>query len=393
MRFISPTHQPCLLALCRHAVPWVLCARGVVSVECPADDLERLRALGNERVVLTPNHPTRLDPLVLFHLSGLVGQRFHFAANRESFDYAWGLWGWLIGRLGAYSIVRGGADLPALKLTRRLLARPAARLVLFPEGEVYSRFEEPLPFHPGVAQVAFWAQEDLVARGHSEAVYLLPVALRYRLTDGTRVALGNAVDRLWWSACGDPGPFLEDEWVRLSLLADRLASRLETDWGGPRSDESNLNERIGRLAGTVLSHAAALLGVPLPDGAPHDQIRFVINTAQRDMHHRTAARDRRELLSRLQRLINWVALSEGLSLAQPTLERLMDVTQRLEIEVLGRVRTVAKRRCLMRIGEPLNVTSLLDAYHQSKRAAVQMLTDKLQAAVQGCLDTMGETGL
>src|SRR5688572_29154520 len=69
--------------------PILRASRGVQRVEIARADLKRLRALRNERVVLTPNHPTNTDPALMFELSRRAGMPFHYLCCREAFD-KWG---------------------------------------------------------------------------------------------------------------------------------------------------------------------------------------------------------------------------------------------------------------------------------------------------------------
>ena len=41
--------------------------------------------------------------------------------------------------LGGYSIVRGTPDRESFRMTRQILSQPGAKLVVFPEGEVYTQ--------------------------------------------------------------------------------------------------------------------------------------------------------------------------------------------------------------------------------------------------------------
>src|SRR4051812_45031048 len=90
-----------------HILQLALRHRRVLRVEIVAADIARLRALENERLVLTPNHPTNTDPALLLELSRRAKMPFYYLSCREAFDGWRGYWGKLIQRLGAYSVVRG----------------------------------------------------------------------------------------------------------------------------------------------------------------------------------------------------------------------------------------------------------------------------------------------
>ena len=110
-RFHAPRHVASCMAFARWLAPrysrWVL---GVTKVTISPEDAARLKQLRRARVVLPPNHPTQ-DPAVLFHLSTLLGMQFYLLAAREVFETTFQ--GWLVSRVGAYSVDRGTPDRPA----------------------------------------------------------------------------------------------------------------------------------------------------------------------------------------------------------------------------------------------------------------------------------------
>ena len=69
--------------------------------------------------------------------------------------------GWLLQRSGGIAIHRGRLDRPALAQARGALAQGRYPLVVAPEGATNNLSGEMAPLEPGVAQLAFWAAEDL----------------------------------------------------------------------------------------------------------------------------------------------------------------------------------------------------------------------------------------
>ena len=407
MAFISPKQNGIVISLTRWIVPWVLRRRHVVKVECPEADLDRLRSLRDERVMLIPNHPTATEPIVMYYLTRLVKQRFHFVCAREVFDMAHGLWGWVIRRLGAYSIVRGTSDRRSFKMTRQILAQPGAKLVMFPEGEVYSQNDSLLPFHGGVVQLGFWGLEDLLKAETQEPLYILPIAMKYKYVEDMRPAIVAALDRLE-AALDLPGG-ADEPYGRIRRIGETVIGKLEADYGvcadgtpaEPEDEQDGLQTRMLALKQAIVQRVAEGLRIPAPSGPVPSQMRYLINAlhevtddeqplecsydARLWADHRSRAEP---LLRDLDRLSNWVAVFDGYVAAHPTPERMGDLIQRLEIEVLGEIRCVGKQHCLVRMGEPVNIADHYDRYKADRRETVEWLTEEFELAVQSMLDEM-----
>ena len=377
----------------------------VEAVEIAPEDVRRLQSLAGERLLLAPNHPTNDDPALLFALAQAAGQPFHYLACRETFDNLYGLWGPIIQRLGTYSVVRGTADRESFRMTRQLLAAPGGRVVIFPEGEMHSQNDTLLPFHAGVVQLAFWALED-VRKGEDPAgdVSLLPVALRYEFTRDMARPIRESLNRLEQAVCPPADP-TADAYARLRRIGVHMLETLESEYGlkaKSAEDEPDLTPRLTALKAMMLDRAAALIGVPLPpDATQPERMRLLINsvyavtsgepdgprTPYQARVHRQQAERAAPLLSDLNRVANWIAVQDNYVRARPTPERMADTLRRLEVETFGQARLHGPRRALVRLGEPMGLTSCYDAYRADKKGAVARVTHTLEQAVQGLLDT------
>jgi len=92
-------------------------------------------------------------------------------------------------------VVRGTIDRESFRYTRSLLAKPKTKLVIFPEGEVYSQNETLLPFQTGAIQLAMWGQEEARKSEPGAKVLLLPCAIRYRFVGDVQPALAFCIER------------------------------------------------------------------------------------------------------------------------------------------------------------------------------------------------------
>lgn len=379
----------------------------VSEVVIPDTDIARLQALRGERLLLTPNHPTNADPALLFALGKAANIPFHYLACRETFDNLGGLWGRIIQNLGAYSVVRGTADRESFRMTRRILASPGGKVVIFPEGEVYSQNDTLLPFQSGVTQLAFWALEDLQKAGETTAnVSLLPVAVRYTFVEDMSKPIVESLVRLEWSLRRPdiryrlPEP--ADPYTRLRQIGIAMLETLEDEYGLKAGmDTDNLTPRMNALKAMLLDRAAALIGVRLsPDSPLPERMRTLINAVYAVTHeepdaprspyrarlHRQQAARVAPLMQDLNRVANWIAVQDDYVRARPTPERMADTLRRLEVEAFGKPRLHGPRRALVRVGDPLPLAPCFAAYRADKRAAIARVTEELEGAVQGLLD-------
>jgi 1-acyl-sn-glycerol-3-phosphate acyltransferase len=394
----APRHSPAVLALGRILAPLYLrYAVRVTQVRIAPEDLARLAALREARVVLTPNHPA-FDPIVLFQLSARLHQAYYYLASRELFNSP--LQAYITSRVGAYAIERGVHDEHALHTTRRLIREGRHWLVLFPEGEAHYLHNLALPFLPGAASLGLGALQDLSASGPPPPVYLVPLALRYHYLRDMRPALLASLARLE-QGLGLAAPDPPLSWhARLGRIADCVLDCNEEALGIIAPDQHDLQARLDVLRELVLSRAAQALGIVLPPpGQPlRNRLRKIIVAAKRISHtppgrggayalrlyRRTQAHT--ALLQReLARVLEFVALTGAYGVDAPTVENYLDVLGRLELEVLGRRRYWGPRAVTVRVGEALDLREYLEQYRHDPAQASQAAIAEIERRVQALL--------
>jgi len=408
--FRPPRIHALTVRLASIAMPRILrWARHVSFIDIRDEDIERVRSLADRRLLIAPNHPTNDDPALLFALARAAGVPFYYLACRETFDAALGLYGKFLQRIGAYSVVRGTADRESFRMTRKLLSTPGGRVVIFPEGEVYSQNDTLLPFQSGVVQLAFWAMEDVRSGGEPEgSVSILPVAVRYvfvaDMTDRINAALGRLERAVLGTA--QSTSTVDSHYERLRALGVAVLTAMEAEYGlkPSRSEEADLTARMDAMKALLLERAAGLIGVTLPASATlPERMRFLINrvhdvvkdppsndkTPYTERLHAQQAERAAPLMRDLDRVANWIAVRDNYVRAKPTPERMADNIRRLEVEVFGAPSLTGPRRAIVRVGRPIDLSDYAADYRADKRGTVTKCVGLLESAVQALLD--GET--
>lgn len=394
--FKPPKLNGLVLGIANCFLPIALRARQVVGVQFQASDLEKLRALRSERLVILPNHPTNTEPAILFKLGRKVNQPFHFVACREAFDHVRGFWGWLIQRLGAYSLVRGALDRQSFAMTKQLLAEPASKLVIFPEGEIYSQNDSLLPFQSGVIQLAFWGLEEARKKDPTADVKLLPIAIRYTFVQEMAPEIAASIERLE-RAVGLPIGS-DDNYARVRRVGELVVAKLESQFELKPAPEISLGERMDVIKRTQLERAAEIAKVKTRGGPIAEEMRMVINAVHKVTDDASSAKtdyDRRlweearnhiqPALHELDRLANWIAVYDGYVAASPSVERMVHLLVRMEKEVLGQVLIRGKQEAHVAICEPISLFDNLAKYESDKRRIVAQITKDAEAMVQSSL--------
>jgi 1-acyl-sn-glycerol-3-phosphate acyltransferase len=408
---------------------------GIELVEIAPDDLARLKALDGRRMLITPNHPTTDDPIMMFALARAAEMPCHYLAAREIFDDVKGLKGKVLQSLGAYSVVRGTPDRESFRMTRELLAEEGGRVVIFPEGEIYSQNDTLLPFQAGVVQLAFWAMDDLRKQGvELPSILLVPVGIRYCYARNMDAAIDEALTELedalalegsplsnpprdvgeglrpptpqsWRNQTGVDGSATSEpvniRYERLRRIGRTMLETLESEYGLKASgDDGDMSERMNALKSLLLDRAAALIGVKFPEGSLlPERLRILVNaiyavtrdephekwSPYRERLHREQATRVEPLMQDLNRVANWIAVTDNYVRSNPTQDRMGDNIRRLQIECFGEYKLTGPRRAIIRVGTPIDLADHVEAYKSDKRRTVNRCVTMLENAVQGLL--------
>jgi len=412
--FRPPKNNRLVIGLAKWLMPSLMpLISKVVAIDVKEEDLGRLRKLKEQRAVLTPNHAKGVEPVMIFWLSRLLGEEFNYLAAKEAFEQApsavrflqWlGVYPWLLQQLGAYSIVRGTADRPSFQMTRRLLVDGKRWLVIFPEGEVCWQGDTVMPFQQGVAQLAFWAYEDLARRGDLPPLYLVPMAIKYAYLKDMGPEIDASLNRLEAKLFPTPSPQPLAPYDRLRRVGETVLGTIEKEYNVRPEKEATLDQRLQDMKELIVSRVATALGAPLHPGKPLvERIRCLFATIDQIIYreptgseyerqlHQHRQQQAQELYGDLWRVLHVVALYDGYVRETLSAERFLDVLGRLELEVFGQERLWGPKKALVKIGEPLNLANYFACYKTNKQDALQQATGDLECSVQHMLRQLGKT--
>lgn len=166
-------------------------------------------------VLIVCNHLSLWDPPLVG--SAAKPRRVYFMAKSELFRFK--PFGWLIGRVGAFPVARGGVDRDAIRMAREILKRGDA-MVMFPEG-TRSLSGRLRPFFPGAGLMAL-----------EDGVTVIPAAVwgsQHRFGP-VRVVFGGPVD------FGDLPDGAKSERARLATtrIAQAVADLVPAAGGPPQ---------------------------------------------------------------------------------------------------------------------------------------------------------------
>ncbi|BAC89086.1 glycerol acyltransferase [Gloeobacter violaceus] len=449
LAFVPPTLNPLLLKALPAALPWWL-RLATPLADCRTEHVERLVALyrdfqaGKARFLLAFRHPTTYDPFAMGYLLSQAVPRkareqgvqlngpvhAHFLYDRGIPLWAGRAVGWLLPRVGGISIQRGRFDRLGLRTARELFAFGSLPIAAAPEGGTNAHSEIVGPLEPGVAQLGFWCAEDLAAAGRPEAVYIVPVGIRYSYIDAPWAALERLLDTLEADVGCKPAP-KGDRYERLLAVGEQLLAQMESFYSrfyrrhlpspAPGEPAAGFDERLTRLLEAALQVAEEFFDLSakgnlidrcrrieqagferifredLKDGGPG------LSPTERGLADRLA--EETDLRMWHMRLVeNFVAVNGNYVRSKPTAERFAETAlialrtvQSLKGDNPFEAFNLGKQRVHLTVAAPLSVRERLAAYQSSRQGArreVARLTGDLQAALEAMIDQVpGQTPL
>ena len=338
-------------------------------------------------VLICPNHSHAADGPVMMHASSLAWRPFHFMAAWHVFRNHGGIDGWVMQRMGAFSVDREGCDRRAIRQAIDLLAGGQS-LVVFPEGEIYHLNERLTPLREGVAFMAASAQRDLDKSGSAGRVWMVPTYIRYEMAGDVSPALAAVMTELEGRLAVKPrhGAPLHE---RIITFGEILLTLKETEYLGPACDRGGARqERIGRLVEHLLArHERAHLGRAFAGEATPVRVKALRRKLLEACDETGAGAlppDVRDVLHDAHLALQLFAYPGDYVTSRPTPERMAETVEKFAEDFLNTPRLVGSRRASVTFGDPIDVKALAGTT-RPRQLAVD-LTSRLESAISDLLD-------
>ena len=367
-----------------------------LKLDLDAESIVRLKTANGHPTVLVPNHSARVDPIVMFLLSKQLSQQYYYMTARETFDKGrfGDLRSFLLQRFGAYSIVRGTADRNAFRTTRELLSEGNSHLVIFAEGEISRQNDTVMRFERGIVQLCFWALDDMVKAEISKPLYIVPIGIKYHYPQDMWDDIDAALTELERNILPPAERTQIERYERLRRIGIAIFKTLAVEYQYKVDETVPLDVHIQKLKEQILSHAEQIMGIH-SEADVLTRVRALKNLVDAEVYkdiEQMTEYERKiheELLQKfqrfypdLERLINFIAISDGYVAEERSPERFLEVIVRLEREVFGTSKMRGPRVASVRVGEPKNLRESYDTYKGEKRETVEQITLELETVVR-----------
>lgn len=333
-------------------------------------------------VLITPNHSFHYDSYVLIEASHRVGRAFHFLTAWQVFATSTWIEQIFLQRHGCYSINREGTDLAAFKTSVDILREGRHPLVIFPEGDIYHNNDQVTSFQEGATAIAMSA-----AKKSDRPIVCIPCAIKAFYVDDPSAALEDLMSRLEASLFWRPRTELSLP-DRIYRFAEGMLALKEYEYlGEPHS--GTVRERVSRLSDTLLTRLETQYGVPRTGGSIPQQVRKVRRAVIKASEQESVAADTAARLADdmddLFFIVQLFSYPGNYVSQRPSVERIAETLDKFEEDIFHVAYPGVRgaRRAVVRFGEPIPVPR-----ERENRTAVESWTKDVEGQVQSLLDAI-----
>jgi hypothetical protein len=311
--------------------------------------------------------------------------------------------GWIMQRMGAYSIIRGTADRQSFQMTKKILTEGKRWLVIFPEGQTVWQNDTVIPFQEGVTQMAFKALESIDQSSEDDSLRCIPIAIKYAYINDMSSEIEESLKRLESQFFVDSPPALTSSYERLRRIGEAMLRINEQKHGIKPDKEKSLDHRIQSMKEIVVREIEQKLDItPRADQLLIDRIRSCFNAvdciicqdAPATPYEQKLFNERNQSVSLLYddlwRVLQLVAIYDGYVGEELSVERFMDVLCLLEMETFNERQMWGPRKAVIKIGKPLDLKERLTDYKENKRSVIRQTSLDLETSVKTMLAELAE---
>ncbi len=348
-------------------------------------------------ILLAGNHCRNADPMAIGELLRAINKYGYLMAswhlyNQDKFS------GWVIKRLGAFSINREGMDKQAISFAIKTLVDGERMLVIYPEGSVSRSNDFMQPFLDGtgfIARSAARKRKNGAGSGQSDKVVVHPVSFRYHFIGDFEACCEHSLDLLESHLGLDSNTELA-LLKRIARVADGLLAEREVEYLG-RAQSGDCYERIENLVTHILAVQERKWKGEVQRGDFIPRVKslrpiIVPDLVKGFLSDEEAESRRRDLyaLHLVQQLsyypVNYLTGETG----KVTRERIIETLERLEEDLTGRITMPRRFRLVIDVLDAIEVPAeklprdavsdpLLDEVRQSLEKNLRESAEELEA--------------
>ena len=352
-----------------------------------ATDLPREIFESGDRLVFVSNHPSHSDPQLVTDVHRQLGVSGCFMAAYDVFLRG-KLNAWSMQRLGNFSIDREGSDRNAMAAAIDTIKADDYALTIFPEGNVYLTNDRVTPFLDGTAFIALKAQQAI----KDARVKIVPLSLKFTHLSTPRATVTQRLLQLGKDSgheynSADPilavmglGAHLVSDHLNEHGYADQILVDPDTIFDSLSAFTTSLVSDIEKALETETSEETALVDRIRKIRSKIHQIR-TDESSDADPHEIDGLADKSILALRIHGYLT-PYLTDN-----PTVDRYEETVERLAEDYYSRIMPrTGPRRATVKVGEPIDVSEILENAGGKLRNAVRELTMATESAVQSGID-------
>lgn len=350
---------------------------GIVSHECRNLHYLRESLDAGHGVMVCANHPRTSDPVVMGHVAREAPCLFYVMASSHLFHQSWAQ-RQMLRMAGAFSVNREGLDRQAVDYAISVLEKAERPLLIFPEGTTSRTNDTLMSFMDGPSFIARSAAKRRQKQGGKVVVH--PIAIRYLFQGDIHrtccEVLSDIESKLTWRP-NDQLPLVK----RLIKVGSALLTLKELQYDARPEPGVSLRQRQNEMVDRLLA--------PLEEEWLGSKKEGGVAIRVKSLRMKIFPTLQSSELTVDQRKTRW-KMMEDTYLAQqidcypenyltefPSIERVLETTEKLEEDLTDRCRVHGKMRVIIDVGPAIEVNT-----ERQRGVAVDPLMNEIRTQLE-----------